>query len=223
LGVVGRVALRIDIVFDAVCPWCYIGKHRLERALLLRPDVIPEIRWRPFLLNPELPPNGIERQAYLERKFGSNYRIQRIHAAAQQAGQAEGILFNFDQIRRMPNSLNAHRLISFAGADREAGALVEALFHAYFVDGVDIGDINNLVPIAARQGLDANAVANYLRSNAGLLPVETENSRMHRLGVSGVPCYIFDDRYAIAGAQEPEIIARLLDIACETEHATSSR
>jgi len=233
MGVIGRVALRIDIVFDAVCPWCFIGKHRLERALAMRPNVVAEIRWRPFLLNPELPAHGIDRQAYLERKFGSNYRIQRIHAAAQQAGQSEGIDFNFDEIARMPNSLNAHRLINFAATSDAKfdfatngdvqGDVVEALFRAYFIEGRDIGDISTLISIATAQGLDAREVDRYLHGNAGILPVETDNARMHRLGVSGVPCYIFDDRYAIAGAQEAEIIARLLDIACEAEFETSSR
>ncbi len=220
---IGRFVLRVDIVFDAVCPWCFIGKHRLERALAIRPQVVAEIRWRPFLLNPELPSGGIDRQAYLERKFGSNYRIQRIHAAAQQAGLLEQIDFDFDSIRRMPNSLNAHRLINLAASGGRQGDMVEALFRAYFVDARDIGDIGTLAAIATAEGMDGRMVENYLRGNAGILPVETDNARMHRLGVSGVPCYILDERFAIAGAQEPEIIARLLDIACETEMATASR
>jgi len=215
--------MRVDIVFDAVCPWCYIGKHRLERALAMRPDVVAEIRWRPFLLNPELPPHGIDRQSYLERKFGSNYRIQRIHAAAQQAGVSEDIHFNFDAITRMPSSLNAHRLINYAGLSGRQSEIVEAIFRAYFIEGRDIGDVATLVNIAGGLGFESREVERYLQGNAGILPVETDNARMHRLGVSGVPCYIFDDRYAIAGAQEAEIIARLLDIACETEVETSSR
>jgi len=222
--------MRIDVVFDAVCPWCFIGKHRIERALAQRPDVAAEIRWRPFLLNPELPPGGIDRQAYLERKFGSNYRIQRIHAAALQAGQGEGIAFNFDAIRRMPNSMNAHRLINLAAsapvpdsAGSHQSDIVEALFQAYFVEAVDIGEISNLVRIAAEHGLNPREVDSYLHSGAGILQVETENARMHRLGVSGVPCYIFEEQYAIAGAQEPEIIARLLDIAREAQLETASR
>jgi predicted DsbA family dithiol-disulfide isomerase len=220
---IGRIAMRVDIVFDVVCPWCFIGKHRLDRALAMRPDVTAEIRWRPFLLNPELPPGGIDRQSYLERKFGSNYRIQRIHAAAQQAGLSEGIYFDFDRIRRMPNSLNAHRLINVATKDGRQGEMVEALFQAYFVEARDIGDIAILVEIAVAQGLDRAEIENYLRGTAGVLPVEGDNARMHRLGVSGVPCYIFDDSYAIAGAQEPEIIARLLDIANEAALESTSR
>jgi predicted DsbA family dithiol-disulfide isomerase len=222
MGVLGRFAVRIDVVFDAVCPWCYIGKHRLQRALAMRPDIAAEIRWRPFLLNPELPAGGIDRQSYLERKFGSNYRIQRIQAAAQQAGQSEGISFNFDAIARMPNSMNAHRLVNYAEASGQQGAVVEALFRAYFVESRDIGDIGILAEIAENQGFDRREAEAYLRGNGGLLAVETDNARMHRLGVSGVPCYIFDERYAIAGAQEAEIIARLLDIAGENEMETSS-
>lgn len=215
--------MRVDIVFDAVCPWCFIGKHRLERALAMRPDIVAEFRWRPFLLNPELPAGGIDRQSYLERKFGSQYRIQRIQAAAQQAGMSAGIDFNFDIIRRMPNSLNAHRLINYVAHGNQQSEMVEAVFQAYFVKGIDIGDINQLADIALAQGLDRLEIERYLRSNAGTLPVETDNARMHRLGVSGVPCYIFDDVYAIAGAQEPEIIARLLDVASEAALETSSR
>ena len=223
MGVLGRLAMRIDIVFDAVCPWCFIGKHRLERALAMRPDVVAEIRWRPFLLNPELPAHGIDRQSYLERKFGSNYRIQRIHAAAQQAGMSEGIDFNFDAITRMPNSLNAHRLINFAAQSGRQSEMVEAIFRGYFIEAQDIGEISTLIEIGAAQGFDGREIERYLHGNAGILPVETDNARMHRLGVSGVPCYMFDDRYAIAGAQEAEIIARLLDIASEAEVETSSR
>ena len=200
---------------------CRLGVRRLAAAHFLPADVAAEIRWRPFLLNPELPPGGIDRQAYLERKFGSNYRIQRIHAAALQAGQGEGIAFNFDAIRRMPNSMNAHRLINFAGSHQSD--IVEALFQAYFVESIDIGEISNLVRIAAKHGLNPNEVEAYLLSGTGILQVETENARMHRLGVSGVPCYIFEEQYAIAGAQEPEIIARLLDIAREAQLEVASR
>lgn len=215
--------MRIDVIFDTVCPWCYIGKHRFERALALRPDVHAEIRWRPFLLNPEMPAGGLDRQVYLERKFGSAYRIQRIHGAAMMAGQAEGITFDFDAIKRTPNSVNSHRLIYFAAGSTRQAALVEAIFHAYFVDGQDIGDIPVLRRLAEACGLPGDDVEGYLRSGAGAAAIETENARFHRLGVSGVPCYILDDRYAVAGAQEPDMLARLLDIAQGAELETVSQ
>jgi predicted DsbA family dithiol-disulfide isomerase len=214
--------VRIDVIFDTVCPWCYIGKHRFERALALRPDVRAEIRWRPFLLNPEMPASGLDRQFYLERKFGSSYRIQRIHGAAAQAGAEEGIAFDFDAITRMPSSINSHRLIQWAGDSERQAELVEAIFAAYFIRGLDIADIGVLTHIADHCGLPADAVAAYLRSAAGGAAVEAENARIHRLGVSGVPCYIFDERYAVAGAQDADMLARLMDIAREAELETSS-
>lgn len=215
--------MRIDVIFDTVCPWCYIGKHRFERALSLRPDVRAEIRWRPFLLNPEMPAAGLDRQIYLERKFGSSYRIQRIHGAAQQAGDSDGIKFNFDAIKRTPNSINSHRLIHFAADSTPLASLVEAIFQAYFVYGEDIGDIGVLRKLAESCGLPGDEVEDYLRSDAGVSAIEMENARFHRLGVSGVPCYILDDRYAVAGAQEPDMLARLLDIAQGAELETASR
>jgi predicted DsbA family dithiol-disulfide isomerase len=215
--------MRIDVIFDTVCPWCYIGKHRFERALALRPDVRAEIRWRPFLLNPEVPSTGLDRQIYLERKFGSSYRIQRIHSAAQQAGEGEGILFNFDAIKRTPNSVNSHRLIHLAADSTRQAIIVEAIFKAYFVHGQDIGDISVLVQLAESCGLPTQEVEEYLRSDAGVSAIDTENARFHRLGVSGVPCYVLDDCYAIAGAQEPDMLARLLDIAQGADLETASR
>ncbi len=212
--------MRIDVIFDTICPWCYIGKHRLERALARRPDVVPEIRWRPFLLNPEMPAGGLDRQIYLERKFGSNYRIHRLHSAAAAAGEAEGIPFAFDRIKRTPSSVNSQRIIHFASGKSGQAELVEAIFQAYFIDGQDIGDIGVLRRLGEACGLPGKAVEAYLLSGAGIPAIEAENARMHRLGVSGVPCYIFADRYAVAGAQEPDLLARLLDIAREAELET---
>lgn len=209
--------MRIDIVFDTVCPWCFIGKQRFERALALRPGVKAKLRWRPFLLNPDMPREGMDREVYLERKFGSSYRIQRIHGAAQTAGESEAIAFAFDRITRTPSSLNSHRLIQWAADSGRQTALVEAVFRAYFEQGQDIGDISVLCAIAAAQGLSGVEAEDYLSSEAGYTAVESENARMHRLGVSGVPCYILDERYAVAGAQEPDMLARLIDIACEAD------
>ncbi len=216
--------MRIDVVFDTVCPWCFIGKHRLERALSLRPEVRTEIRWRPFLLNPEMPPDGLEWQIYLERKFGSAYRIQRIHGAIAGAGEAEGIAFDFNGIRRIPSSIDSHRLIQWAAGTGKQASLVETIFGAYFVRGQDIGDRDILRRLAISVGLPGDEAEDFLDSGEGAAEVEGENARVHRLGVGGIPCYIFDGRYAVAGAQEPDMLARLIDIArgeAELETASS--
>jgi predicted DsbA family dithiol-disulfide isomerase len=205
--------MRIDVVFDTVCPWCFIGKHRLERALALRPEVRAEIRWRPFLLNPEMPSDGLDWQLHLERKFGSAYRIQRIHGAIAAAGEVEGIAFDFGAISRIPNSVDSHRLIQWAADTGRQAALVEAIYGAYFVRGQDIGDPKVLRRLAIAAGLPGDEVERFLGSGQGISEVEGENARVHRLGVGGIPCYIFDGRYAVAGAQEPDMLARLIDIA----------
>lgn len=208
--------MRIEYVFDTVCPWCYVGKRRFERALSMRPDVRADIHWRPFLLNPDLPPEGIDRQLYLDRKFGGAARVQRVHAAVTAAGHAEGVDFRFDLITRTPNTLNSHRLIRHAAAIGLEGAVVEALYQGYFLQGLDIGDLDTLVGIAAQVGLDWSEARDFLYSEKDTATVLTENARAHRLGVNGVPCLIIDGAYALAGAQEPEILLRLIDIARET-------
>lgn len=215
--------MRIDVVFDTVCPWCFIGKHRLERALRLRPEVRADIRWRPFLLNPEMPGDGLDWQLYLERKFGSAYRIQRIHGAIALAGEAEDIAFDFAAISRIPNSIKSHRLILWAAGSGRQAALVEAIFAAYFEQGRNIGQLDVLCSLAESCGLSGEEAEEFLLSDEGTSSVETENARVHRLGVGGIPCYIFDGRYAVAGAQEPDMLARLIDIARgEAELETSS-
>lgn len=209
--------MLIEYVFDTVCPWCYVGKRRFERALAQRPDTRVSVQWRPFLLNPDLPPEGIDRQTYLDRKFGGATRVQRVHAAVSAAGEAEGIQFNFDRITRTPNSLASHRLIRYATAIGRESAVVEALYHAYFIEGLDIGDRDILATIGAAQGLDRDSVMEYLRADTDATTVLNDNARAHRLGVNGVPCLIIDGNYALAGAQEPDILLRLIDIVRESE------
>lgn len=207
--------MKVDIVFDVVCPWCFIGIRRFRRARALRPDVPVEIRWRPFLLNPEIPAAGIDRAHYLERKFGNSHRVERIHAATRQAGQSEGIDFDFAAIRRMPSSIDAHRLIQWAEGDKEA--LLDRIFTAFFIEGRDIGDIGVLEALAVEAGLNGQDVGDYLRGADGIDAIEADNARMRRWGVSGVPCFIFEENYAVAGAQDPDLLARLMDIAVETD------
>ncbi|CAA7613788.1 DsbA family oxidoreductase [Magnetospirillum sp. SS-4] len=209
--------MRIEYVFDTVCPWCYVGKRRLERALAQRPNARITVQWRPFLLNPDLPADGVDRQVYLDRKFGGPGRVQRVHAAVLAAGQAEGIAFDFDAITRTPNTLASHRLIRLAATVSRESEVVEALYRAYFIHGLDIGDHTVLADIAAGHGMDSEATRAYLRSDEDVAAVLNDNARAHRLGVNGVPCLIIDGSYALAGAQEPDILLRLIDIVRESE------
>ncbi len=208
--------MRITIVFDTVCPWCFIGKRRLERALRTRREVRPEFGWQPFLLNPELPPEGTDRSLYLERKFGGRQRVDRMYDALAAAGRVEGIDFSFDRIRRTPNSLNSHRLIQMTPTAVQP-ALVDALFVAYFTYGRDIGDPAELAAIAGDHGLDDDEVYRRLLTEAGANAVYAANARSHRMGINGVPCFIFNDRFSMAGAQELEVLMRMVDLAAETD------
>lgn len=203
--------MRIDVISDSVCPWCYIGKRRLEKALAMRPGFAPDIAWRPFLLNPDMPPDGIDRATYLVRKFGSEARVRRVYGAIADAGLSEEIDFAFDSIGQTPNSVDSHRLVRFAGP--AAGDAVEALFQAYFLDGADIGDWDVLAGIGAGIGLDGHDLRAYLESDADIDEVLAENARAHRLGITGVPAFVFDGTMVISGAQEPAILARVMDVA----------
>jgi len=207
--------MRIDVIFDTVCPWCFIGKKRLERALRLRPAVRAELRWRPFLLNPDMPEDGMPRTAYLERKFGGPARVARMLANLREAGAGEGIGFDFEAITRTPNTLDSHRLVRFAADLGRADGVVEALFEAYFMGGRDIGDRDVLTDLAAKAGLDPAAVRDLLDSPRGRGEVYMENAHTHRMSINGVPCFIFDGAYGIAGAQDPDILVRMIDMAAE--------
>ncbi|WP_404378358.1 DsbA family oxidoreductase [Caenispirillum salinarum] len=208
--------MHITIVFDTVCPWCFIGKRRLERALRARPEVRATFSWQPFLLNPELPPEGADRSLYLERKFGGRQRVDRMYEALTTAGHHEGIIFSFDRIRRTPNALNSHRLVQWAPSHLRTD-LVDALFVSYFSDGMDIGEPAVLAGIAAECGLEHRAALHYLRSDAGVNGVYNANARSHRMGINGVPCFLFNQAYSLAGAQEVEVLARMVDLAAETQ------
>jgi predicted DsbA family dithiol-disulfide isomerase len=208
-----RSRLQIEVVFDLVCPWCYLGTRRLRRALRARPDIVADLHWRPFLLNPDIPAGGLPRHEFLTRKFGGEERARRLHATIAELGLAEGVPFRFERIRRMPSSLDAHRLVRFAGRDGLAEPMVDALFHAHFAEGADLGDDIMLVALAARVGLDPVLVRRFLDSGAEADAVHAENLRAHRLGINGVPCFVLGGRHAIAGAQEPEVLERLIDVA----------
>ena len=205
--------MQIDIVFDTVCPWCYVGKRRFERALKMRPNIKPHLRYRSFLLNPDLPAQGVDRREYLERKFGGSAQYDRIVEALVFTGKGEGINFALDKIKRTPNSANSHRLIRLARTMNRQTEAVDILFSSYFERGLDIGNVEVLVKLAEEIGLEKGMAYAHLTTETDLNAVYTENARMHRLGITGVPCYIFNEGRAIAGAQEPEILVRMFDMA----------
>jgi predicted DsbA family dithiol-disulfide isomerase len=208
-----RARLQIEVVFDLVCPWCYLGTHRLRRTLRSRPDLTAEVAWRPFLLNPDIAPGGVPRQDYLLRKFGGEDRARRLHGTIAELGRMEGLHFAFDRIRRIPPSLDAHRLVRLAAALGLADVAVQKLFEAYFSDGRDIGDHAVLCAIAASLGMNPVATRHALAGTQETEAVHADNLRAHRLGINGVPCFVVQGRHAIAGAQEPEVLERLLDVA----------
>ena len=211
--------MEIHITFDTVCPWCYIGKRRLEMALSMRPQIRVKLNWRPFLLNPEMPPEGIDRTAYLVKKFGSESRTNRIYGTIGEAGQSVEIDFAFERIGKTPNSVDSHRLVRFAHERGLADEVVEALFVEFFINGRDIGDLRVLTEIGAANGLDAQEIRAYLNTDADVGAIHDENVRAHRLGINGVPSFAFNEKFVISGAQEPQVLARMLDAALATEDA----
>ncbi len=207
--------IRVDVILDTVCPWCYIGKRRLDKALAMRPDLHAEIRFHAFLLNPNMPREGVDQATYLGRRFGNEQRVARVLAAIEEAGQSESIRFAFDRIRRAPNSVDSHRLIHLA-ADKDAGErMVEALYRAYFEDGRDIGHPRELAAIAGEQGFDSDMVRAFLLGTSGIEDVLQDNAWAHRRGANGVPTFLFEGGPALSGAHEPKVLARMLDVSRE--------
>lgn len=198
--------LWIDVVSDVVCPWCYVGKKRLEQALTLVPDVQAVVHWRPFQLDPTIPPEGIPRRAYMEQKFGSLDKIAPVHERLTEMGKELGIKFHFSAIQISPNTLDAHRLIRWAFGERQ-DAMVETLFHAFFVDAKNLADRNVLASLAAECGFDAAEILNALNDGEDSDAVIGEIAAAQELGIQGVPFFIFGQRYAVSGAESPEHLA----------------
>jgi predicted DsbA family dithiol-disulfide isomerase len=203
--------ITVDIVSDAICPWCYIGKRRFARALAEAPGGIEvAVAWRPYQLNPEMPPGGMDRKAYLAAKFGGDARADEIYRAVREAGASVGIDFNFAGMTRTPNTVNAHRIIGLAGRAGVQDAVVDGLFRAYFLEGRDIGDTDVLVDVAAAGGLEPGTLQAYLAGRDDVERVEAEDAMARRMGIQGVPCFIFNRKYAISGAQEPAAFVEAL-------------
>jgi predicted DsbA family dithiol-disulfide isomerase len=198
--------ITIDVVSDIVCPWCYIGKRRLEKALAAMQETLVEVRWRPFQLDPTIPTEGLPREEYLKRKFGPE-RIAEIHGSLLMVGALEGIDFRFDLIKRSPNTLTAHRVVSWAAKRSAEEAMVERLFRLYFTEGGDVGSPSVLLRAAADLGLNREEAEVFLSSEDQRDEVRGQIEMFSRMGVTGVPTFIIANRYAVMGAQDPRYIA----------------
>jgi predicted DsbA family dithiol-disulfide isomerase len=201
------VPLSIDVVSDVICPWCYLGKRRLEKAIALVPEVSAKIAWRPFQLDPTTPPEGVDRRTYFERKFGSLAAVEPTHARLTAMGRELGIDYRFEDVVRTPNSLDAHRVIHWASAAGLADAAVERLFLAHFTEGVFLGDHAELARLAGEIGLDAATIAAWLATDRDRDAVVADIDAAIQVGVTGVPCFVIGGRYAVIGAHEAEVIA----------------
>ncbi len=204
--------VRIDVVSDAICPWCFIGKRHLEAALAQRPELAVDVHWRAFQLNPDMPAEGMDRQNYLRAKFGDDAG-GHIYDRVRESGRQAGIAFAFEAIRHTPNTVDAHRLIALAGEAGCQDAVVDALFRAYFLDGRDIGDTETLAAIAAEAGMPAETAERLTATDDFKAEVLAEDSIARQTGVNGVPCFIFDRAFAVNGAQPPEVLVSALDHA----------
>jgi predicted DsbA family dithiol-disulfide isomerase len=211
--------MKIDIYSDTICPWCFIGKRRLERALAERPQPELELTWRPFQLNPEMPPGGMERQRYLELKFGGPAGAKQVYDNVRQTGRSEGIDFAFERLERTPNTLDSHRLVRLAGEAGRQDAVVQALFHAYFLEARDIGDVDVLVAAAEAGGLDPAQARAYLESDRDAEAVRAEDARARQIGIQGVPTYILADKYVLSGAHPPEVLFHMFELGHQEDAA----
>lgn len=215
--------VKLDILSDPICPWCYIGKTHLDKALAELPDHPFVIEWHPFQLNPDMPREGMGRREYLEGKFGGKEGAVRAYAPVVEHAQKAGLSINFEAMQRTPNTLDAHRLIHWAGIEGKQGAVVDALFDAYFVQAKDIGDIEVLTTIAADAGLDAEATRRLLDGDSDISEIRDRDTHSRKMGVSSVPTFIIANQHAVPGAQPPELWKQVIEdlqqqlAAAETE------
>ena len=213
--------VRIDVVSDVVCPWCFIGKRRLEKALALRPGVAVEVHWRPYFLNDWIPRKGMSREQYLITKFGSPERYKGIAQRVTAAAAEEGLTYAADKMKRQPNTLECHRLIRWAEGIGKAAEMKQKLMDLYFTQGADLTDRDALVKAAAEVGLDADTVRAALASDQDVAEVEQEAQSAKAAGIDGVPCFIFGGKFAVSGAQSPEYLADAIDRVAQAGQAAA--
>ena len=203
--------MQIDIVSDTVCPWCFVGKRKLELALAQRPGIPFNIHWRAYRLDPNVPRGGVDRRAYMKAKFGDSPRTSAMSDAIKAAGESVHIDFAFDRIKKRPDTIDSHRLIRWATSGGQQNDVVERLFKAYFEEGRDIGDPAVLIEDANQAGMDATLVADLLAKDADRELIEQEDALAHRMGISGVPTFIFANKYLISGAHDADKLVRVID------------
>ncbi|MBO9435205.1 DsbA family oxidoreductase [Ruegeria sp. R13_0] len=202
--------VKLDILSDPICPWCYIGKTHLDKALATVPDHPFVIEWHPFQLNPDMPDAGMDRREYLERKFGGKDGAVRAYAPVVEHAENAGLKIDFEGMKRTPNTLDAHRLIHWAGIEGKQNAVVDALFDAYFVQARDIGDPEVLSDIADSAGMDAAVVMKLLKSDADREDIRNRDTHSREMGVSSVPTFIVANQHAVPGAQPPEMWEKVI-------------
>jgi predicted DsbA family dithiol-disulfide isomerase len=207
--------MRIDIYSDTVCPWCYLGKRRFDLAVAARPQYEPVVVWRPFELNPDIPVEGVDRETYMAARMPDQVRLEQTHAELERLGEASGIRFRFELISRVPNTRRSHLLIAHAARSGLQAAIKDRIMRAYFEEGCDVGDPDELVRLAGEVGLNAAESRNALILRAGQDGVVAAERHAAVLGITGVPTYIFDGQYTISGAQEVGIFARVFDQVAE--------
>ncbi len=205
------MSIKLDILSDPVCPWCYIGKAQLDRALEAHPDHPFAIEWHPFQLNPEMPPEGMDRQTYVQRKFGGPDQAAAVYDRIAKAAEAAGLALDFEAIERTPNTLDAHRLIHWAGLEGRQTAAVASLFRAYFREGRDIGDHAVLLDLAEAIGLDRAMIERLLASDADVDEIRVRDAHARERGVTGVPTFVVGQQHVVPGAQPPELWNAVID------------
>lgn len=203
--------MKIDVYADVVCPWCYVGEKRLDKALRKRPNLDVERRWRPFQLRPEMPAGGLPWRRFALEKFGGEENMGRAFAHVTAAGEPDGLRFDFDRVASAPNTVDAHRLILHAAEGGAQWKMADALFRGYFAEGRDLNDTEDLAALAGEAGLDPDEAAAFLAGDAGAQAVWESQRTAAELGVAGVPFYVVDGRYAISGAQPVEVWLRTLE------------
>ncbi len=203
-------SVKLDILSDPICPWCYIGKTHLDKALAAIPDHPFVIEWHPFQLNPDMPDAGMDRREYLERKFGGKDGAVQAYAPVVEHAENAGLKIDFEGMKRTPNTLDAHRLIHWAGIEGKQDAVVDALFDAYFVQARDIGDHEVLADIADSQGMDAAVVMKLLKSDADRDDIRNRDTHSREMGVGSVPTFIVANKHAVPGAQQPEMWEKVI-------------